>query len=532
MGYSRFKPSAKTVIAVTCLIALFAFGQVAALGARANGPGLDDSTLYDAVLPDQQAAVLDETAGELSSYHIVAEVSPNDPKLIEGNVEIRFVNTTGTEQESVYLRLYANDPIYEPFGVDLDRVAVSGAQATHKLSVDDTVVEVLLPEPLAERDAVDLSVEFSTQVPPAGQGYGMFGASGEGDTLSLAHWYPILAGYGPDGVWNLDPPSTIGDPIFSGTALYEVEFTAGDDFHVVTTGRETDSQSVGEGRTVHRFVTGPARDFMMVIDNSFDVVEMDVDGTTVRSWFDPADRDAGERVLTYSAQALRLFNDLIGQYPYDELDVVEVPVGGGAAGVEFPQLVLIATSLYDRADTPGDPTFLENVVAHEIVHQWWYGLVGNDQYYDAFIDEGLTNYLSTAIYFETFYSPDVGAQQVDFYLTVPYLSVLFDQGDEIVDQPTDNFSPSDYGVIIYGKAALGFGAIREALGDDAFIAALQDYYLDMRFKIATPDDLLAAFERASGEDLGELWHHWFEAAEGEQDFDEDDLVASAAAPAA
>ena len=74
------------------------------------------------------------------------------------------------------------------------------------------------------------SVAFTTQVPPAGQGYGMFGASGNVDTLSLAHWYPILAGYGPDGDWNLDPPSTIGDPIFSNVALYEVEFTAGDDY--------------------------------------------------------------------------------------------------------------------------------------------------------------------------------------------------------------------------------------------------------------------------------------------------------------
>jgi len=509
-----------------CLIALLAFGQVIALGARANGPGLDDPTLYDAVLPDQQAEVLDETAGQLSSYHIVAEISPSEPDVIEGSVELRFVNTTGSAQESIYLRLYANDPIYSPFGVELGRVEADGVRVATELSVSDTVVEVPLLVPLADGEAVDLTVPFTTRVPPAGQGYGMFGASGDVDTLSLAHWYPILAGYGPDGNWNLDAPSTIGDPIFSNVALYDVEFTAGDDYRVVTTGRETDSESNGAGRTVHRFVTGPVRDFMMVVDSSYEVVEADVDGTTVRSWFDPGDRDAGERVLKYTVQTLRLFNDLIGQYPYDELDVVEVPVGGGAAGVEFPQLVLIATSLYQRADTPGTPTFLENVVAHEIVHQWFYGLVGNDQYYDAFMDEGLTNYLSTAVYFETLYSPEIGAQQVDLYLTVPYLKVLFDEGDEIVDQRTDDFSQSDYGVMIYGKAALGFGAMREALGDDTFFAALGDYYHELRFQIATPDDLLAVFEQASGEDLSDLWHHWFEAAEGEQDFDEDDLLAS------
>src|SRR5215207_864674 len=139
MGHSRFNPCARTAIVVSCLIALFAFGQAITLVARANGPGLDDPTLYDAVLPDQQAEVLGETAGQLSSYQIVAELSPSEPDVIEGSVELRFVNTTGMTQESIYLRMYANDPIYSPFGVELGRVEADGVRVATQLSVSDTV---------------------------------------------------------------------------------------------------------------------------------------------------------------------------------------------------------------------------------------------------------------------------------------------------------------------------------------------------------------------------------------------------------
>jgi aminopeptidase N len=146
-------------------------------------------------------------------------------------------------------------------------------------------------------------------------------------------------------------------------------------------------------------------------------------------------------------------------------------------------------------------------------------MVGNNQYEHAFIDEGLTNFVTT-IYFREMYGDEKADEQVDRNLKLWYLTMLFGAGeDQVVDQPTDDFpSQGHYGSTIYGKAALGFGAIHDAIGDDAFFAALTDYAAEFRFKVATPADLRAAFERASGQDLGERWRHWFEATEGEHDF--------------
>ena len=172
-----------------------------------------------------------------------------------------------------------------------------------------------------------------------------------------------------------------------------------------------------------------------------------------------------------------------------------------------------------------DPEGFAFIVAHEIGHQWWYGMVGNDQYDHAFIDEGLTNFVTT-IYFREMYGAAKAVEQTERNLTLWYLAMLYaGDGDQLVDYPTDDFpTQGDYGATIYGKGALGFGAILDAIGDDAFFAALKDYLQDFRFKVATPVDLRAVFERASGQDLDELWHHWFEAKEGKQDYDPSDFV--------
>jgi aminopeptidase N len=206
------------------------------------------------------------------------------------------------------------------------------------------------------------------------------------------------------------------------------------------------------------------------------------------------------------------------------MDIVEVDLQR-ALGVEFPQITYIEEGLYDRnSGSWRDPNSLEFTLVHEMAHQWWYALVGNDQYQHAFIDEGMANFVST-VYFREVYGDEKADLQVDRNLKLWYLTTLFTgEGDFVVDQPTDDFpSGNAYGATIYGKAALGFNTIYDEIGADAFFTGLRDYATSFRFKVATPDDLRHALERASGRDLTDLWNHWFNAAEGEQDFDISEL---------
>jgi aminopeptidase N len=72
----------------------------------------------------------------------------------------------------------------------------------------------------------------------------------------------------------------------------------------------------------------------------------------------------------------------------------------------------------------------------------------------------------------------------------------------------DSFSEQDYGAIVYGKGPLFYDALRARLGDDAFFAALQAYLKAHRYGIAYPDDLIAAFEETSGQQIEDLYEFW------------------------
>ena len=110
---------------------------------------------------------------------------------------------------------------------------------------------------------------------------------------------PLVAGRDPARGWVLDPPSVNGDPIFSDVASYDVTFRAPAGWRVIGTGITTETLKRGSG-VDHHFVTGPVRDMTLVLDNDFESVATEVNGTTITSWYEPGQERVGEAVLTYA----------------------------------------------------------------------------------------------------------------------------------------------------------------------------------------------------------------------------------------
>ena len=495
------------------------------------GNGDTDPDLYAGVAESSRDAIYAETAGTLSRYAVDLAVTPaTDTALttFAGTVDLLFVNPTDRPLEVAVFRLYANDPRYGDGDIAMRDVEVAGQPREPALSVAGTVVTVPLGTELAPGEAIDITYAFEGDVAndPAGS-YGMFTYSPGSGTLAPAHWYPILAGIEPtpEQDWKVAPVSVNGDPIYSDTSLYDVAITMPSAWQIAASGIEVATQPDGDVVT-HEFVTGPSRDFTFVADASLDRITRQVGEVEVVSWFNPGDVAGAAAVLAAGVETLEQYQPLIGEYPFAQLDLVEVSVGNGAAGIEFPQLVFIGGSYYDEGPvTPPDTSYLESLVVHEVIHQWFYALVGNDQYIHGFQDEGLTNFLMTYFY-RLQYGEDEFTVSYLSQNEIPYLRFLFSSGDMVADYPTDEYQPaSEYVVAAYYKGAVAFNAIREAIGDDAFFAGVSQYVSDFRFRVATPDDLLAAFEAASGEDLGALWANWFDAENGAVDFARDDLEA-------
>jgi aminopeptidase N len=266
--------------------------------------------------------------------------------------------------------------------------------------------------------------------------------------------------------------------------------------------------------------SGPSRDFVMIANPHFLVLEGMVGETRVRSYYTEESQHVAAEVLDIAMSSLEFFSDAFGTYPYQEFAVAEAYIGPRAAGIEFPGLVYISRNLY----TP-DNAFLEFTIVHEVAHQWFYAIVGNNQYLHAFLDESTANYVSI-LYIEAVHGEEAAAIAVDRFLKRGYFAELFGQsGDQVVNQPTANF-PSDrsYGRIVYGKGALGMQAMRNQLGLEGYLAALEAYVSEHQFGVALPEDLLEAFVAVGGEVVVDVWNHWFESANGLQDFSPNDVT--------
>jgi len=449
---------------------------------------------------------------------------------ITGTQEVRFINVTGEPLAELYFRLYPNLRQYGEGRMVVQNVTVDDVPVVPELpplysvpnatpaatpdagSGDLILVRLPLTTPLPANDSVTVRMAFTTTVPMASlEGPGVFAFTPETDTWALAHWFPILAGYDPISGWEMEPPAAWSDPVFSNTALFDVTLTVPQDLVLVTTGVEVEGQIEGKNQ-VRRFTSGPVRDFTIVASTDFELVSTEIGGTTITSYYNPQDAAGGAQILEWAAQSLAIFIDLFGPYPYTHLDLVAVP---GVTGFEFPQMVFIGAEFYpDPVSLGSRPGAIEFLVAHEVSHQWWYGLTGNNQHRHAFLDEGLAEY-SAVLYFEGQYGTDAAEAQLDAGLRLRYATMLLTNQDWVVDQPSVDFPDiNTYFATVYRKGGLGFAALRQEIGDDAFFAGLHDYAETMRFGVANPDDLQVAFEEVTDRGLDDVWHLWFNSASG------------------
>jgi len=460
---------------------------------------------FSAVLPAAQADLA--LLPDLTRYDIDVVIDPAAHRF-DGQARVEVTNTEDQPLESLFFRLLPNGgQAYGNGSLTVSQTRVDGDVARTILSLDDTALEVQLPELIQPGERILVEFDFQGSIPVDFGGdaspyaYGIYNLT-EG-VLALSGWYPILAVY-DDYAWRLDPISPIGDSVYSETALYKVQITLPDDVVLMATGVEISRENLGDSIR-YQLVSGPVRDFFLVASPDFQVKTETVDGTRVNSYYFLEDEYAGEIGLSAAAESLRVFNQRFGEYPYPEMDMVQAPMRN-ALGVEYPGIFLIGASLYDD---PGQPD-LAITVAHEVAHQWWYGVVGNDVFAEPWLDEALATY-SSGIYFQEA-EGDVPYTGLVSYWQARYDKLIQDGEDDLITGDLKHFEslrdPRIYSGVVYRKGALFFAALREEIGDAAFFDALRDYYTENKYQVANRSALLAAFERASGRELDYLYDEW------------------------
>lgn len=455
--------------------------------------------MLDAQLPDWESL-------DLSTCYDLTLVLDLEADGYSGAARITYTNRTGGELGEVVLRTYPNAERIYAGRLEISAAAVNGEVVDPQAFLPDrTAVRLPLVDTLADGDSATIELEFGGQFT---RNFGEFGAYGvfnyvsAEEVLTLANWYPMVAPW-RDGEWDADPVIGIGDAVVSETALYKVNVTAPAGWQVITTGSSILQEQIN-GQTRETFVSGPARDFVLSASPNFVLREAHADGVLIRHWGLEEGEERWDEALQATVDALALFNQRFGPYPYEELDVVQVPLQI-AAGVEYPGVFLIEDSQYEI--NTESPFFLGIVISHEAAHQWWYGVVGNDVLDDPWQDEALATFSS--LLYQQEHQPDIYPGTLRFYRArVSELGTA--PNDAAVDQPLEAFRrrPELYSPVVYTKGALFFVELRERLGDEAFFGALQSYYSANKFQIAQPSELLSAFESVCSCELDEFFAEW------------------------
>lgn len=453
----------------------------------------DDRSPFRAGLTSTELGVLERMPGA-SAYQIDVRIAA-DMSRLDVIQEARYTNQESEPLSEVYLRLFPR-----LFGAPMliHSVLLDGAEAATILELGDSALRLSFPEALQPGEQSVIRIDFQVQVPTEAEGnYGIFGYVD--DILALAHFYPMIAVFDDEG-WNIEIPPPYGDVVYADSSFYLVQVSAPKAATIVASGVEIARQDDGDVQRV-TFAAGPMRDFFVAASTEYALVSRQVGETTVRSYAPAHLSEGAEAALDYTASALRVFGERVGSYPFTELDVVSTPTL--ALGVEYPGIVAMAIRLYPPV-TSYPPEYLESTMAHEVSHQWFYSVVGNDQLDEPWLDEAMAQY-ATLLYFRDLYGPE-GAAGFRSSLEARWDRV---ERDKIpIGMPVASYTGLEYGAIVYGRGPLFVETLAKRMGEEAFAGFLEDYYDTHKWGIASGSDFRAMAESQCGCDMMALFQEW------------------------
>lgn len=362
----------------------------------------------------------------------------------------------------------------------------------------ETILEVDLVEPILPNSSVIFQMEFEGQVPIQIRRSGR--DSGEGVRYSMAQWYPKMANYDEQG-WHANP--YIGREFYGIWGDYDVKITIDKSYVLGGTGYLQNPNEIGHGyqddgvkvpiptgKTLTWHFSAPqVHDFMWGADPKYkhDKVLMD-NGITVHHFYIPGPKttENWEKLKEYTPKAIDYLSKNFGQYPYKQFSVVQ----GGDGGMEYAMSTLITGERNLQS--------LVGVMAHELAHSWFHGVLASNESLYSWMDEGFTSYASSlamANIFQVNPNPLRGSYTGYYRLAKSGL-------EEPLSTPADHFhTNSAYSSAAYSKGAVFLAQLGYVIGDQVRDKAMLRYFDTWKFRHPNVNDLIRIMEKESGIEL-------------------------------
>lgn len=451
---------------------------------------------------------LKKVSKNLTSYAISAEVLSEDK--ITAKETIEYVNQTESELNNLCLHLYPRafreDAIIKPYTAltmascfpngqsygDMEIVSVKVNDKTSEKEIvgeDEDILKVNFGTILKPKGKIKIDIEFSLSLPNCTHRFGFY----EGN-INLGNWYPIACEY-ENGKFDTTPYYSTGDPFFSSVANYEVELKYPSEYKLCATG--VMESTTNSGKTTAKMQAKAVRDYAMCLSNDSVIVSKNIGEITVNYMGYQSDSDLNEN-LNISVKAIEYFSKTFGKFPYSSLSVVKTPFIYG--GMEYPNIVFVSDSL-DSDDE------MKKVIVHEIAHQWWYSIVGNNEAKEAWLDESLAEY-STALFFKNntvfgiSYDEIVASALSSYLLYVDVIEAIRGEVNTKMNLAVNEYQNDyEYSYMVYVKGVIMFDELRKTVGENKLINGLKKYYETNKFKLANKNSFYEAFKTACHKDL-------------------------------
>ncbi|MFI9650598.1 M1 family aminopeptidase [Streptomyces sp. NPDC052040] len=387
-----------------------------------------------------------------------------------GHESATFTNASSTPLDEVYLRLWDNyhgTCSAPPITVTNVTGGTAGA-----LSVNCTALEIALPTPLAQGQSATIGFDLGITVPSGADRFGHDGAFN-----FIGNALPVLAVKDGAG-WHLDPYTNNGESFYSLAADFKVTLDHPTSLLVPATGTSTDTPG-SSGRTVTTATASKVRDFAWAAGPFTKISGTSPAGTAVNiysvSGISSAD---AQSMLSTAKSAVDTHASRFGAYPYGELDAV-IDNNYWFGGMEYPGFVL------DLVST--------TALTHEIGHQWWYGIVGDDEYNSPWLDEAFADY-----------STDLAQNKTG---TNCWNSVSWASSAEKITNSMAYWDAhsSRYSTVVYGYGKCALHDLRRVIGDSAMTQLLKSYAAAHWYGVSTTAEFKAAAQAATTTDLTSFW---------------------------
>jgi len=372
---------------------------------------------------------------------------------------------------------------------------------------DQTVIRVRLPNPVPPQKEIQIVIDFETKLPQTIRRTGYYQ-----DYFFVAQWFPKI-GVFQDGVWNCHQYHSRSE-FFADYGIYDVNITVPNEYIVGATGEERTAVPNGDETTynyfqesVHDFAWTASKDYIETIENYALPSGKNVEITLLVM---KEHKDQTDRYRNATKYAIKYYSEWYGDYPYSTVTVVDPAFRIGAGGMEYPTFFTGGTNWINWWNGVLRP---EGVTVHEFGHGYFYGLIGNNEFEDAWLDEGFNSFAESEV-MDAAYGPNHMEMRY-FGFPVMFKDVKYEQrfnglrryrgyaSTDIIQRNAWDYMDNGqtYTVNAYDKPELMLRTLKNYLGKEVFDEIMMTYSQRWWYKHPKPEDFFRVVNEVSGKDM-------------------------------